>query len=307
RWDAAHMPDEPWGERLTAVWRQAIGNTGYGALGGRETPSESKNIARFAQEGGLPVLWLAAGVGLALGFVKRETRWLAAVLSAVLLGQFVWWLSMTHLQSRFLVVAIVPLCAAAGLLFGALDRLKIGSHLTVGRLTAGVVAAVLAVVALTTTWSQTTLLTTADGQRLSAPLWFLVDGLPRPHGNGTLQDLPLNALPSGSRIMVVGNNQSLFYIDRDMVYASAFDASPMTTMLPPEALGEDDPDALARRLRVAGVTHLWLGYSELDRLHATYGFDAGVTTRRLQTLVANWEHLGSKNAPTVLVVVPGGR
>lgn len=300
RWDAAHMLDEPWGERFGAVWRQAIGNTGYGAWGGGETPTESKNIARFATEGGLPVLWIAAGLGLALGFMNRKTRWLSAVLAVMLVGQFVWWLSMTHLQSRFLVVAIVPLCAGAGLLLGFLDKWKIGSSLTVGRLVAGGLGGVLVVVSLTTTWSQTTLLATPDGQRPSAPLWLLVDGLPAPHGTDVMQDLPLKALPDDSKVMVVGNNQSLFYIDRDMVYASAFDASPITAMLGVSQA----PDELARRLRADGVTHLWLGYSELDRLHATYGFDASVTTDRLQGLVRAWKHLGGQAGPTVLVEVP---
>ncbi|MEM1108672.1 MAG: hypothetical protein AAGH99_08285 [Planctomycetota bacterium] len=300
RWDAAHMPDAPWGERISAVWRQAIGNTGYGAWGGQPTPTETKNIARFANEGGLPVLWIAAAVGLALGFARRTTRWFTAVLLALLLGQFVWWLVMTHLQSRFLVVAIVPLCAAVGLFSESLRRWKIGTSLNAGGLAAGVVAAVLAVVTLTTTWSQTTVLTTPDGQRVPAPLWFLVDGLPEPYGNNAMADFALNDLPAGSRVMVVGNNQSLFYVEPDMVYASAFDESPITPLLP----SDDDPQALADALRAAGVTHLWIGYSELDRLHATYGFDAGVTTERLSRLVVDWSHLGPRKSPTVLVEVP---
>lgn len=300
RWDAAHMPDEPWADRLRAVWRQAVGNTGYGAWGGRETPRESRNIARFAQEGGLPVLWLVAGAGLVCGLAKRETRWLSAILGCVLLGQLIWWLTMTHLQSRFLIVAVVALCAGSGLLFGSLGQRSIGPRLNLGGLSAVVVGVVLAVVALTTTWSQTTTLNTPDGQHVQAPLWFLVDGLPEPHGLGAMQPHPLNALPADAEVMVVGNNQSLFYVERDMVYASAFDASPITALLPPK----DGPDELARRLRADGITHLWLGYSELDRLHATYGFDAGVTTPRLQQLAAEWEHVGATAGPTVLVVVP---
>lgn len=306
RWDAAHMPDEPWGERISAAWRQAVGNTGYGAWGGRDTPSESNNIARFAQEGGLPVLWLAAAAGLACGWTRRETRWLSAVLGVMLLGQVVWWLSMTHLQSRFLVVCILPLCVGAGLLFDRRGPLKFGGRFNVGAWIAVIVGVVLASVALTTTWSQTTRLVTADGQRLQAPLWLIVDGLPMPHGMDALQDLPVNGLPSSSKVMVVGNNQSLFYVGRPMVYASAFDASPITAMLRLAERATDRPpgEDLARRLRADGVTHLWLGYSELDRLHATYGFDAGVTSDKLRQLVADWRHLTDPSGPTVLVEVP---
>lgn len=299
RWDAAHTPDTPWGERLSAVWRQALGNTGYGAWGGQPTPTESQNIARFENEGGVPILWLASLGGIIFGFTSRPTRGLAAVLVFVLLAQFVWWLTMTHLQSRFLIVCIVPLAAGAGLLIEAITRLPGRAGVTGPRLAGGVLASVLAVVSLTTTWNQATRLSLADGRQVPAPLWFIVDSLPSPHGTGQLPEPVVNSLPPESQVMVVGNNQSLFYIRPGMIYASAFDESPITPLLHTI----NDAEQLAERLRSRGVTHLWIGYSELDRLHATYGFDDGVTTKRLQQLVADWPHLGPRGA-TVLVEVP---
>lgn len=302
RWDAAHHLDRlesPWADRLTAVWRQALGNTGYGAWGGQPTPTESQNIARFKQEGGVPTLWLVALAGLAFGFTQRRTRAFAAVLVFVLLGQFVWWLTMTHLQSRFLIVCIVPLAAGAGLLIEAIARLPGRAGVTGPRLAGGVLAGVLAVVSLTTTWSQSTPLSLLDGRTVPAPMWFVVDSLPEPAGTGRLADLPINQLSPDSKVMVVGNNQSLFYIRPEMVYASAFDESPITEPL----RSADDAEQLADHLRHLGVTHLWIGYSELDRLHATYGFDAGVTADRLARLVHPWPHLTPRGA-TVLVEVP---
>ncbi|MBB6428506.1 hypothetical protein [Algisphaera agarilytica] len=300
RWDAAHMLDQPMGERISSIWRQALGNTGYGALGGAPTPKETKNIARFEREGGVPVFWLAALAGVICAGINRKTRWLAAVLAVVLVGQFVWWLSMTHLQSRFLVVTIVPLCVGTGLLVGKLDGRKLSSSITAGGVIAVLVGLPLTLAALITTWSQATQLATFDGQRVTAPLWFLVDGLPAPHGMNTMQDLELNDLPPGSKVMVVGNNQSLFYMQPEIEYASAFDPSPITAKLS----GDVTPAQLVQRLRADGITHLWLGYSELDRLHATYGFDDGVTSTRLHRLVQDWTHVGSPTSPTVLMVVP---
>ncbi|MEM9418884.1 MAG: hypothetical protein AAGA25_07540 [Planctomycetota bacterium] len=300
RWDAAHMSDQPLGERISSIWRQAVGNTGYGSLGGALTPKESKNIARFDREGGVPVLWLAALAGIVCAGVNRNTRWLAAVLAAVLVAQFVWWLSMTHLQSRFLAVTIVPLCVGAGLLVGALERRKLSTSISAGGAVAVVVGLALALVCVSTTWSQAIKVTTPDGRSITAPLWFLVDGMPPPHGRHTMEELEVNDLPAGSKLMVVGNNQSLFYVQPDMVYASAFDASPITPMLTSETTSAQ----LAQQLRGAGITHLWLGYSELDRLHATYGFDAGVTKDRLYWLVQNWPHLTDPSLPTVIIEVP---
>ena len=68
-----------------------------------------------------------------------------------------------------------------------------------------------------------------------------------------------------------------------------------------EASGPSTP---ASRLRDAGFTHLWVGYSELDRLHATYGFDAAVTRATVGRLTAGWPVVGDPQAATVLYEVP---
>ena len=71
RWDRAHgrraRADDT--TAAGAVWRQALGNAGYGAVGGRVTPREQRNIARFGREGGVPLLWLLAAGGGTLGVV----------------------------------------------------------------------------------------------------------------------------------------------------------------------------------------------------------------------------------------------
>jgi hypothetical protein len=300
RWNIAHRTDATLNDRLKALWRQALGNAGYATLGGNPSPRETQNVARFRTEGGFPTLWLFAAGGLTVGLIRREGRWFAAAAALLLLWQFAWWLTMTHLQSRFLIVAVLPLGLAVGLAVDQLARVPggWGRRLSLGA-TAGL-GVLLAVAGLTVLWSQTTRLTLPDGSRTAAPPWLLVDGLPAPHGRGVLQPPPVNVLPRDRRVAVVGNNQGLFYLEPELVYASAFDASPITAMLD----GPLNSQAFAAALRNRGVTHLWLGYSELDRLHATYGFDAGVTTARLRHLVQHWPHLTPPDAPSVLVRVP---
>lgn len=299
RWDAAHMPDASWTERVSSIWRQGVGNAGYGALGGSPTPSESRNIARFKTENGVPILWLAAVGGLVFGLSRKKLRWVSGIALAVLLWQFAWWLTMTHLQSRFLIVAVIPLAAGAGLLIEALSRMPGRAGVTGPRLGAAVLGVLLTAGALTVTWSQSAALSLPDGRSVPAPLWFLTDGLPPPHGSGIMPTPITNTLPTDARVMVIGNNQSLFYFERELVYASAFDASPMT----PTLRRTQDPGAVAAALRSQGVTHLWIGYSELDRLHATYGFDTEVTSENIARIVRDWKHL-TPPGPSVLVEVP---
>ncbi|MEM9883684.1 MAG: hypothetical protein AAF800_12290 [Planctomycetota bacterium] len=307
RWDEAHGASADASGDISGgggvVWRQALGNAGYGAWGGSPTPAESRNVARFGVEGGVPVLWLAAGVGLVVGLTRGPTRFAAAVLLGVLLWQFGWWLTATHLQSRFLIVVVVPLAAGVG----AVAAVAGAWRPWLSGLAGGGVVAVLTVGSIAVLWDQTPRLTTDDGRRVPAPLTLLVDGLPPPLGRGAIGPSPVNELPGG-KVMAVGNNQSLLYLGRggvsprgpELVYASAFDRSPVTPLLETT----DDPAAAAVWLRERGVTHLWLGYSEIDRLHATYGFDAAVTSDRLRRLVADWEHLTPRGGPTVLVAVP---
>ena len=301
RWAEAHQPDVSVGERFSAIWRQAIGNAGYGALGGSETPAETQNVARFDREGGFPTLWLAAAAGLGLSTLRREGRWFVWAAAGLIGWQVVWWLVGTHLQSRFLVLVILPLGWGVGLWIEALLRLPGGLGARAGGIAAGVLGALLAAAGLATISTQATKVPLDNGQRVPAPLWLLVDGLPAPLGRGVLSPPPINELLPGARVAVVGNNQGLFYLQRDFVYASAFDAPPIRDAL----AGDPAADEFARRLRNQGITHLWLGYSELDRLHATYGFDPAVTSGRLRRLVADWPAVTPPAGPSVLVAVPG--
>ena len=324
RWDRAHgrRARGPDVSTAGAVWRQALGNAGYGAVGGAAPPHERHNVARFGREGGLPLLWLlaASGGGLAWWAAGRKNacaadrggearaadvgppaspRWAVGGLTFVVVWQFAGWLALTHLQSRFLLPVVLPLAALAGLGWAglALFRRPMAGG---GRGVMASGALALAVHAVSVVWNQAPRYRDADGRpAVIAPGW-LVDSRTEPQPDGTSGTDRVNLLPAGSRVMVVGNNAALLYVRTPMAYASAFDRSPLTRFL------DDNPAAstLARRLRGAGFTHLWVGYSELERLHATYGHDAAVTGAALRRATASWEVLGSPRAATVLYAVP---
>lgn len=58
--------------------------------------------------------WMAA-LALVMALAWRPTRWAAGVLAAGAAAQLVAWLAFTHLQSRFLMPALVPMAAVFGL------------------------------------------------------------------------------------------------------------------------------------------------------------------------------------------------
>jgi hypothetical protein len=81
-------------------------------------------------------------------------------------------------------------------------------------------------------------------------------------------------LPKGSKIMLVGESQA-FYFPTGAVYATAFDPNPLATAID---ASKGDPPELLRRLRAAGVTHIWVNWPEIWRLAATYGFPPQLTS-----------------------------
>ena len=299
RWDQAH------GRRARAqdtsaaeaTWRQALGNAGYGAVGGRARPAEQHNVARFGREGGLPVTWLLAAAGGALAWGR--SRGAVAGLALFLAWQLAGWLALTHLQSRFLLPVALPLAALAGL--GVAAGLGRGARVALGtRVATGGVGLVLAAHGVAVAWDQAPRYRDAAGQLVAIAPGWLVDSRTEPSLGGVSATNALNLLPAGSRVMVVGNNASLLYVRTPMAYASAFDRCPLTPFMN-EASGPTTP---VSRLRDAGFTHLWVGYSELDRLHATYGFDAAVTRATVGRLTAGWPVVGDPQAATVLYEVP---
>lgn len=290
RWDRGHGlasdREQPLGESLARQW---LFNAGYGAVGGEPTPRESRNIARFPREYGVPILWLA--VGLAALFTVRQLRLRRAVGAMLLvLGlQLAFWLAATHLQSRFLVPTVLPACVIIGLGFATLRQLCGERLRIVPPIAALTLVLTVASHGLVLFWEQTTPVA-VEGRRVPAPPFVLVDAL------GEISRSPLDELPRSSKVLLVADNSSLLYIDPAIVYNTAFDANPLGTILRDAG---DDPAAVTARLRELGVTHVWVHWSELDRLHATYGFDRDVTEPRLRQLATAWRTVTDSRVATL--------
>lgn len=283
RWDRGHGITIQSDDRPTALVRQWLVNTGYGAFGGQPTPRETDNVARFANEYGAPVLWAALLAALLLSFLHKPSRRAGQAMLVMLGIQLAFWLIGTHLQSRFLLPTLIPACVLIGIGMGRLNRpLEHRLWWMLPLASIGMVL-MLSVTALTNLWTQTPRTQLPTGERVPLPVFALVDAMNQ-------IDSPLAELPEDSKTLVVADNMMLLYHPRPFDYASAFDRSPLADILEVN----EGSAAITAALRDAGYTHVYIGWSELDRLHRTYGFDAAVTTDRLQRIVRNarWRPVG---------------
>ena len=296
RWAAAHAP--PADADPAALWRQWLGNRGFGAVGGAPAVATATEVARFGREGGFPVFWVAAAAGVALGLRARRTRGPAAGLLWLLGFQLAAWWLFTHHQSRFLVFTALPGAVAVGLLAGGVSRSRGGweSRGIRGWVVAAPVVGVTAAVAASVLGAQTRRVPDpVTGEPVAPALWAWAQSLSSPGFDG-LDAHPVDALPPGSRVLIVADNGGLLYADTPLAYASAFDANPLAGWVGRAGGGP------AAGLRGAGFTHLLLGWSELDRLGASYGVDPRLDPERLERLTRGWP--GERPGPWSLLAVP---
>src|SRR4030095_7551310 len=103
-WHRGHMPDATLAQRFSGLWHQFLA---YGF--GRNPRLGEPWQAPWSI---LPLLGLAGGL---LGVTRSLSRRPATILLLALAAQVAFCLAFTHLQSRFLLPAAVPLCALAAI------------------------------------------------------------------------------------------------------------------------------------------------------------------------------------------------
>jgi len=112
RWAEGHRTAAGWTERTLALWRQWL------AFGVGSSPAPGEPWRWLW--GPLPWTGLVASAWLALHAERRRS---GLPLPLMVLASVAAWMAFTHLQSRFLIVTLVPLAAATGLVA---DRLANG-------------------------------------------------------------------------------------------------------------------------------------------------------------------------------------
>lgn len=244
------------------------------------------------QWGILPVVGVVAGIAVIALRRFREERGAAIVMVVVALVQVVMWLVIGHLQSRFLLPVVVPLCV----LVSMVPALAWGT---------AAVHVVLSAALLFTSGAARPGVLAALGVR------FMVEGGPPPVGAEERREWEeslspaqwVNAQPRGSmpRLFLLGDSTPLYF--REAVrYHTTWDASPLGVLLREES---GDLESAAARL---GATHVLVNFDELARLRRDGWYDPHVspeTAARLAALgrvVRRWEVPGG--AGSVLVEMP---
>lgn len=232
--------------------------------------------------------------------MQPSARRLFSALSLMLAVQVLFWMFATHMQSRFLLPTLLPACLIAGLGYGRLRALTQPKAPTAAPLLGSAVVLTLAVTSYVTLVSQTqTILDPQTGEALQLPIWTAI-GAPTDNANH-----PINRLPENSRTLLVADNSGLLYLRRPFVYATAFDEDPLGKIIRESGAADGDPRKVNRVLRAAGITHVWVHWSELNRLHNTYGHDRGVTAPTLEKLIATgWRPVETLGRSATLYALP---
>jgi hypothetical protein len=107
-------------------------------------------------------------------------------------------------------------------------------------------------------------------------------------GHGALEPLLwMNAhLPARARVLYIGEAR-VYYAKHDVLWSTAFDQHPLTTMT-----------------NLAGVTHVYVNTSELNRLHANYGYLRDADLARLNDLLGHARPIHKSGRSVVYEVEP---
>lgn len=303
RFNRGHHNDKPIAERLNALSWQWLGNQGYAAIGGKKRVRlpgaiESQNIARFDYEWGLSPWWLLALVGGVTVLADKKYRKLAAILFGILIVQLVFWILATHLQARFLIWTLLPGALMLGIGFGRFEKpLSIRwIHCT----------AFITLILLCTSISLNIMLKQTQSQ---LPVWQFVDSLMPEEdlavvklGDAIAGDHIVNHnLPPNSKVYFIADASRMLYVRVPNVYHSAFDPSQLGQIIR-DCNG--DRTQIIAQLKAMKITHLYVHWSELARLHATYGYDPDVTETSLADLTNSWQKFYDIPGVITIYIIP---
>jgi hypothetical protein len=219
------------------------------------------------------------------GSVRSNQR-IALVLIGGLAFQFLAWLSVTHLQSRFLIPVLVPGAALFGLALATTRRRRLA-------ITVGVAAVLVQSAFLLAVFRDAAPVTRPDGTEASAPNEYLVLGTPAFTGELSARSLrelrpreraDLLAAP-GEVVYLLGEARA-FFVRPPVVYHTTWDASPLGDAI--ESAPEAGPNAWTRSLREQGIGMVVVSEPELARLIGKDGwYDPRVTLERVSAWVGS--------------------
>ncbi|MBL1218425.1 MAG: hypothetical protein D8M59_13155 [Planctomycetes bacterium] len=262
RWDEAHMVLMPFAERMARVWGELIVHRQYA---------------------GLWVLGIAGLIGVWWRFARSERgRRVGVTLTSTVVLQVGFWMTATHLESRFLIPAVVPLVAAVSFALLGLSRYR------------RVRLAVCCVIPLALgSWTVLMYLGQQEGRPAS-----LIDGVGLRSGSGWQALTPdkqtklaavyhegfLNlALKQTDTLYLIGDATPFYINSPKIIWNTTWDQSLLGQAI---ESAPDDPSAWASYLDSQGVDYLLVNFAELHRLTVVDGwYDERVTIEDVRRLV----------------------
>jgi len=268
-WQRAHSSDAKVLARLGSLvdeWlRLGVGASPY-------PPSEPW----IAQWTALPALGV---IGLGVACLHARTRRIAFSLLVVLAIQLLFWLSFTHLKSRFLVPTAAPLALGIALGGAALcSAFKSGGLRVWGGCAALLIAAAFATQPL---WIFRSEGGGAPADRIGVT--GIITGAAL--SDDVIRDLARNmptvfinrVLGPGSRVLLIGESAPFYMAIDRVVYSTVWDRGPLS-----RAMDEsDDPQRWIEHLRYRGFTHVLVDAAMLDNWSARGWGDPRLSSSRV--------------------------
>ncbi len=273
-WHRGPITDAYLGPRLRAIRHQFLV---YG-IGANPDPNEPWK----AQWSVLP--WLGA-LGCAVAMARSSLRRDTTCLLIVLLTQVAFWLAFTHLKSRFLLPAAVPLSILTAI--GLPSLLHARPSLAASRIAAIIAALALLAISTLSMWIYRTEGNGAPALAIGTVSTQTGDALlPSERvelGRPNFPAIAINPLlPEGSRVLLVGEAAPLYLrLDR-ITYNTVWDRGPLSKIMRDSP---DDPEAWRLALRQwkdGGFTHVLVNYTMLDVWERS-GWNDPLITRRSVT------------------------
>lgn len=257
RWNAAHIPDFerlPLGERISRFFFKIIFDLQFGML-----------------------IWPLLIIACWRGLTHPSKRTLTRVLLIALLGQLIFWLTMTHVQPRFAIPFLLPICVLIGLGLGGISNEKRTIKII------GVVVIGLSTLSVYKDYR-------AQFSPGYGPQIGTTEMIPSAHQLWS----NIHKLPRGSRVLSEGYAMP-YYAQLPFDYHTVWDKSLLGELIEKHGL----PGAVAR-LRQMGYTHLLVDENMIVNIWLSpgnYGYDRNITKERLMALRRSLEVLLSNGDP----------
>lgn len=275
-WMAGHVSDAPIGPRFVELWNQ-VWRYGFGA---NPNPSEPWST----QWSLLP--WLATA-SLLYCLTISNLRRVTAKVAVILLAQVLFWIALTHLKSRFLLVGVVGATLSTALAIGLILP-ALGSRI-------GAKGARALLAALLLAWSCVPVIIYA-GERGGAPAASVGQALLLTGENLSESEridlahagfpaIYLNhLLPDSARTLILGEARPLYY-RADIAYQTTWDRGVLSQIM---RTLPSQPNRWADELRDRGFTHLLVSDEMLQRWAASGWNDPNLTVQKVRAFAEQY-------------------